>query len=174
MFRLPLAAVMAAFFVPTLYSPSLAAESLVDASDPDNLLSMMQVHGDAVIDRDGVGDPLIIGSYQGAIYTVSFYGCEAGQNCRDLIFNAAWQNPGMDMRAINRWNSNSRYGKAFFDDEGDPTIEMAVNLHLGVSRSNFADTIEWWFASMQQFSQQMGYQPSGSDAPATGPATPSM
>ncbi|WP_298442305.1 YbjN domain-containing protein [uncultured Ferrimonas sp.] len=137
-------------------SPALA-DTLVDASDPDNLMVLMQAHGDAVVERDAQGDPLIVGQYNGAIYTVSFYGCEQGRDCRDLIFNAAWQNNGVDIIELNDWNSRSRYGKAFFDELGDPTIEMAVNLNWGVSRDNFKDTIEWWFASMHHFSEQIGY-----------------
>lgn len=138
--------------------PCLAlADTLVDATDPANLTKIMQAHGDALLQQDPVGDPLIIGRYQGAIYTVRFYGCEQGLACRDLIFNAAWENAGVDLGFINHWNSRSRYGKAFFDEVGDPTIEMAVNLHLGVTRDNFKDTVEWWFASMHQFAQQMGY-----------------
>ncbi|QIZ75459.1 YbjN domain-containing protein [Ferrimonas lipolytica] len=133
------------------------ADTLIDASEPDTLVTLLQTHGEAVMDRDAVGDPLIIGQFQGAYYTISFYGCIRGHSCQDLMFNAAWENNGIELATINQWNSNNRYGKAFFDDVGDPTIEMAVNLNWGVSRDNFMDTVEWWFASMQKFSQEIGY-----------------
>lgn len=134
-----------------------AAADLVDASDPETLRDFMQVHGEASVEYDNVGDPVIIGRYNGAVYTVTFYGCNAGEECRDVIFHAAWQNNGVDIIALNDWNSRSRYGKAFFDEMGDPTIEMAVNLNWGVTQANFQDTIEWWFASMHHFSEEIGY-----------------
>ena len=37
-----------------------------------------------------------------------------------------------------------RFGKAYLDLDGHPTIEMNVNLSKGVSRENLDDTLDWW------------------------------
>lgn len=63
--------------------------------------------------------------------------------------------PGYDVsiRDMNEWNSSKRYGKAYLDDDGDPNIEMTVNLKYGVGRDNFDDTIDWWMLTMKEFEQ---------------------
>ena len=40
------------------------------------------------------------------------------------------------METINAWNRDTRFGKAFLDEDLDAVIEFDVNLEHGVSRDN--------------------------------------
>lgn len=41
---------------------------------------------------------------------------------------------GPSLKEINRWNAESRFSRAYLDDEEDPNVEIALNLGGGVTR----------------------------------------
>jgi hypothetical protein len=55
------------------------------------------------------------------------------------------------MSDINTWNRTKRFGKAFLDKDGDPALEMTVNLDYGVSRENLDDSFNWWSKAVKSF-----------------------
>jgi len=127
------------------------AESLVDATDPERIVQLMRGFGSSTLETDDYGDPLITGRVEGSKYGIYFYGCEENRSCKDIQFSAAWAGYDVSMHQINEWNKTKRYGKAYLDNDGDPAIEMSVNLTYGVSRDNFDDTIDWWTITMKEF-----------------------
>ncbi|MBY6186481.1 YbjN domain-containing protein [Marinobacter hydrocarbonoclasticus] len=142
---------VAALFAAT---PAFSA-SLVDATDPSEIVNLARGFGSASLDIDGEGDPMIIGRINGTKYAVYFYGCDDGRRCREIQFTAAWSGSNVSMSEINEWNETTRYGKAYLDSDGDPNIEMTVNLFKGVSRDNLEDTIDWWKVAMETFEENM-------------------
>ncbi|GAA4897017.1 YbjN domain-containing protein [Ferrimonas pelagia] len=137
--------------------PLRAAEPLLDASDPDRLVELLRAYGYAVVDADPQGDPMIVGRHRGTAYGVLFYSCEQGKNCREVLFSSSWQRGDSDIavETINLWNQQTRFGKAYLDEVGDPSVEMAVNLYRGVSSDNLKDTMDWWFTVMKDFESTM-------------------
>lgn len=135
-------------------APVLSAP-LVDATDPSEIVNLARGFGSANLDTDGEGDPMIIGRINGTKYAVYFYGCDDGRRCREIQFTAAWSGSDVTMSEINEWNVTTRYGKAYLDEDGDPNIEMTVNLYKGVTRENLEDTIDWWKLAMETFEENM-------------------
>lgn len=129
------------------------AESLVDATDPEKLAQLVRGFGSATLEKDDYGDPLITGRINGSKYGIYFYGCDDNRDCKDVQFAAAWAGYDVSMAQINEWNRTKRYGKAYLDSDGDPNVELIVNLKYGVSRDNFDDTIDWWMLTMKEFEQ---------------------
>lgn len=129
------------------------AQQLVDGSDPEQLENLIRGFGSAVLETDDVGDPMIVGRMEGTRFVVLFYGCDdAGSNCDSVQFRAAWSTSGeISLDAINAWNRDKRFGKAYIDDENDPVIEMDVNLDSGVTRRSFEDSIDWWQVVLADF-----------------------
>lgn len=134
---------------------SAAQGALVDATRPDEILNIARGHGSAVLETDSGGDPKITGRIEGTAYTLLFYSCTDGKDCRDIQFNAAWAAPGISLDAINTWNKTRRYGKAFLDDESDPVLQFSVNLDHGVSRENLDDTFMWWSRVLAAFKTEV-------------------
>ncbi|MBY6107138.1 YbjN domain-containing protein [Ferrimonas balearica] len=130
------------------------AQALVDGTEPEAILELARGYGSAELETDSEGDPMITGRINGTQYVVYFYGCEAGQSCREVQFVAAWAGTDMDMEGVNRWNEETRYGKAYIDHEGDPVLEFTVNLYKGVTRANLDDTIDWWKVAMTAFEER--------------------
>lgn len=135
----------------TLMSPSAFALEILDATTPHKLLPALQKFGTAEMSSDDTGDPLVKGSMEGINYLVFFYGCTNNSGCRNVTFMAGWNADGISQDTINEWNRTKRFGKAFIDEEGDPAIQMSVNLDFGVTAENFEDTVDWWRVVITDF-----------------------
>lgn len=127
------------------------AEQLVTATDPDHIAQLVRGFGSAVVEQDEYGDPLITGRIEGTKYGIYFYNCTDNADCKDIQFSTAWSDYDVSMAKINEWNRDMRFGKAYLDDDGDPNLDMVVNLRYGVSNDNFDDTIDWWRVIMNDF-----------------------
>jgi hypothetical protein len=131
---------------------ALAAQSLVDATDPAAIAEIARGYGAVEVTTDAVGDPMLRGRMEGVQYLVLFYGCEAGRNCTNIQFQAAWVNNGSTTEQdLEAWNRDNRFGKAHMDAEYDPIIQWDVNLFGGVSRANLDDTFDWWRVVLDKF-----------------------
>jgi hypothetical protein len=122
------------------------AEALLTAADPAPILAIARGWGWAELATDSAGDPMIRGRRAGQAYWVYFYDCTASRDCLNIQFRTIFPLPaGVSANAINRWNGETRFGKAYIDDEGDLVVKLDVNLWGGVSAANLDDTFDWWF-----------------------------
>lgn len=153
-----LAAHIAAVIACAAFAQPLAAEN-VDATEPDKLARIIRDLGyRAQLDRDGVGDPMIRSSVGGVEFGIYFFGCMDNADCRTLLFKAGYDlADGATPDVVESWNEDMLFGRAYLDDEGDPWIEMAVNLHGGVSRLNFEDTYDWWEIVLDDFERHIEF-----------------
>jgi hypothetical protein len=138
-----------------LAGPLASAETLIDGSDPEAIRAIATGYGSAELETDSDGDPQIVGRIDGTQYIVLFYGCTNGQNCNSIQFTAGWACVPVSLAQINAWNSGMRFGKAYLDEDGDPTVEMNVNLDFGVSRKNLDDTFDFWRLVLTQFQEEV-------------------
>lgn len=148
-----------------------SAQALIDGTDPDAIVEIAKGYGEAVLETDNTGDPMISGKMDRTNYVVFFYGCTDGADCSTIQFMSSYTNvDGMNSDLINAWNAEKRFGKAYLDSDGDPVIEMNVNLWAGVSPDNLNDTFDWWRVVMESFENHIDFVPA--DAPATAAETP--
>ncbi|MBK1707855.1 MULTISPECIES: YbjN domain-containing protein [Marichromatium] len=146
---------LTAGLVAALWCGGALARDLVSAADPEAVLTAAKGFGSAELQTDSVGDPRIRGRMFGVIYLVTFYGCDDGKDCKDILFYAGWEQPGLTLEDVNRWNRDKRFGKAYIDDEGDAVLEFAVNLNYGVTPRNLEDTFDWWGVVLREFREEM-------------------
>ncbi|WP_428547253.1 YbjN domain-containing protein [Profundibacter sp.] len=112
----------------------------VTATDAFVIMNELKGYGlEASMDKDEQGDPKIISHVSDSDFFVYFWGCEDNKNCTSVMFKAAYDlKVGISALKINEWNQENRFAKAYIDDEGDPIIEMDVNLaYDGVGEKNF-------------------------------------
>lgn len=130
-----------------------SAQTMIDATDPDQIVNLIRGFGSAVLETDAAGDPLIVGRMEGTRFLVLFFGCNgSGAQCRSIQFRAAWETDGAHSpAALNAWNRDKRFAKAYLDQVEDPILEMDVNLFEGVTTSNLEDTIDWWQIMLADF-----------------------
>lgn len=143
---------------------------LVDGTQPEEVLVIAKGFGLAELEKDDEGDPMITGRMQGIKYGVNFYGCVDNKACSTIQMTAFFDGEGVSVRNVNTWNTETRFGKAYIDEDGDAAIEMNVNLGYGVSRKNLEDTFDWWMLVLKEFTEFLenpsGYSPDKPPAPA--------
>lgn len=112
------------------------------------------------IGTDKVGDPMITSAANGTTFQIFFYNCTARKDCATITFNSGYAlQTDVSMIAINEWNKAKRFGRAYIDAEGDPIIQMDVDLDYGgLSRALFLDNVEFWTTNMAAFERHIGYR----------------
>jgi hypothetical protein len=121
-----------------------SATDILDGSDPAAILKLAEGYGSAMLDVDGVGDPMIEGRIGGQAYTVFFYGCEGGANCTSIQFTTYFAGVRPSADVVSTWNDENRFGTLYLDSDGDLAMDLDVNLFGGVTRRNLDDTFDWW------------------------------
>lgn len=153
--RLIIAAALAGFVA----TPALAQDELVDATNEYTLASILHGLGYPVeVETLDDGDPVIRSKLEGTEFSIFFYNCSSGMECKTVQFYAGYDlTDGMTVDQMNEWNRTKRFGKVYLDDESDPRLEMDVNLDFGVTRANFEDTIDWWFTIVRSFQEYIDW-----------------
>jgi len=137
-------------------APVLHAGELVSAEDPDAILSVAKGFGSAVMKKDSGGDPLIICRVDGTKFGIYFFGCDSnGKKCDDIKFGTAWSGIKVPWETINEWNRSKRYGTAYLDNDGDPNLDMPVNIDHGGTRENLEDTFQFWTQILRIFKKEV-------------------
>lgn len=140
----------------TLASSSFAGD-IISAKDVEAILELAKGYGSARLEKDSGGDPKIVGRVDGTKYGIYFYGCnDNGEDCDDIQFAAGWGGDiNVSMEQVNDWNKARRFGKAYLDNEGDPRLEMAVNIDYGVTQRNLDDSFNWWSKVLKRFKKDV-------------------
>lgn len=131
--------------------PAAAAAQVV--GDPEVIALLMTGRGLPVAaGTHPDGTPELHSEVDGVPFRVLFYGC-APRPCETLQFTTGFDlaRP-MTLARVNDWNRDRRFGKAFLDEEGDPFVEMDVNLYgEGIGRRTFEDTLDLWRQVLSDF-----------------------
>jgi len=114
---------------------------------------LREVGIDPEVREDPAGDPLLRGVHQGAPFLVLFYDCEPqGSGCRAIQFRGyVPRTEQVADDAMQRWNRTRRLGRAYFDGDGDPTIEWYVRLDGGVTPEHLRSQRDWFLKAYGAF-----------------------
>ena len=90
-------------------------------------------------------------------FSVFFYGCDANttRNCKSVQLYAGFSpKTKPTLEALNAYASENRWGRVYRDDEGDPVVEMDIDLEKGgMSEALFLDHLEYFDAVMDRFGE---------------------
>lgn len=137
---------------------SVQAQEVIDGSNVDEILNIARGYGSATLETQSNGDPKITGRIEGVGYQVYFMNCTDNKNCEDINFYAGFLDNKQTMDAINAWNRDKRFGKAYLDADLDAVIEWDVNLEYGVSRNNLDAAFSLWKLLLDQYTTYIGYK----------------
>lgn len=149
----------AAIALGALAATPAAAQSLVDGSKVDDIVTLARGYGSATLETQGNGNPRIAGNIKGVPYYVFFMNCDAGAACEDLNFYAGFVDIKPTMDALNAWNRDKRFGNAYLDFDLDAAIEYDVNLEYGVTRENLDAAFGLWSVLLEQYVEYVGFKP---------------
>lgn len=148
LFQLSLMVFLCSFCAHDAFAAKFASK-LVTIKDSKVILDVAKGYGSAVLEEDSVGDPMISGRMEGHKYQLLWEACD--DECSVVRFQAGWADADVTIKTVNAWNQESLFGKGYIDDEGDPVVELTINLDHGVSRKNLDDTFDWWREVLRSF-----------------------
>lgn len=108
-----------------------AEEQVLSTADPAVVLDIAKGYGSATLEKDSDGDPKIAGRIQGVRYTVFFYDCAKGENCRSVQLSTGYVDP-FTIEKANEWNAKYRWVKAYGKDGSN--FRMDFDFEGGVTR----------------------------------------
>jgi len=149
-----LAAVIGAWSIP-------AHGQMVKAQDPDSVVRALKSAGyEAEVGADKDGSPTVTSTASGSRFMIFFYNCTGGKSCATVQFFASYEvKPAVTLDKINQWNREQRFGRAYLDKDGDPVVEMDLDLDDGgVSTPLFKDNVEFWVSVLGRFETFIGYR----------------
>lgn len=142
-----------AILLPPKAAPAL---EIISAENPDEILNIAKGFGSAILVESSSGKPLIRGRINGIPYLVFFFGCDdRGDSCDDIGFYASWKKSTVSLSDINDWNYKNRFGTASLRENGNPVLDMQVNLQYGVTPENFEDVFVWWAVALRSFNEHL-------------------
>jgi hypothetical protein len=123
-------------------------------ADVPRIASALQGAGyKAEIEGDGAERYIATGT-GGTGFAIRFFGCNPlGGDCKSVMFSAWFEDEDPPtLEAMNQFAARMRWGRVYIDEEGDPTIEMDVDLEDGgMSEELFIDNVEYWDSSLSAF-----------------------
>lgn len=129
-------------------------QALLDGSSVDEILSVARNYGSATMETPTE----LVGRTGGINYWVYFLNCgDGGTGCEDVRFYTAFCNYKTSMEAINEWNRETRWGRAYLDSELDAALDYDLNLVHGVSRANLDSTWDVWSTVLGLFVEHIGF-----------------
>jgi len=141
-------------------SAAPGAAQMVQAREPATIVrALEEADYPAELAIDNVGDPIITSKHDGSTFKILFYNCTDHKNCGTIQFHSGYDlDETVSLEAINKWNSSQRFGRAYVDAQGDPIIQMDVDLDDGgMSKALFTDNLEYWTSVLDQFEEHIGY-----------------
>lgn len=137
---------------------SAQAQTILDGNSVDEILNIARGYGSATLETQSNGDPKITGKIEGVTYSVYFMNCsDDNKDCEDLNFYAGFLDNKQTLDAINAWNRDKRFGKAYLDSDLDAVVEFDFNLEHGVTRENVDAGFSLWSLILGQYTDYIGY-----------------
>lgn len=125
---------------------------IITGDSIDRVAQLAGRYGPAERQYDDPDAPWVRAEMDGVIYSITFLNCDNGRDCSSVQLRAWWDAPNdYSVAAMNRWNRDRRFSKAYLDAGGNPTVEFDINLAGGVTAVNFDDTLQWWQVVLEEF-----------------------
>ncbi|ALC12552.1 YbjN domain-containing protein [Sphingopyxis sp. 113P3] len=135
-----------------------AQAELVSAQNPAAIRAILESRGwpARLVLEDGK-DPYIESTRNNVQFLVIFMNCTDNRRCKTLQYYMGFSDAkNLDLERFNEWNKTKRFARAYKDDEGDPVLEMDVDLDFaGIPRENVGETLNTWASLMDSFREHI-------------------
>jgi hypothetical protein len=61
---------------------------------------------------------------------------------KSVQFYASFGDGNATLKKVNEWNKGKKYSKSYLDDDGDPVLELDLDLEGGVTRERIVDYLK--------------------------------
>lgn len=135
-------------------SATPAHAELVNAKNPATIKAIVESQGwPATLVSKSDADPYIESSRNGLKFLVIFMNCEDHKNCKTMQYYMGFSDAkDVSLDRFNEWNKTKRFARGYKDDEGDPVLEMDVDVDFaGIPRENLGETFNTWASLMDSY-----------------------
>lgn len=137
-----------------LISATPVHAELINATNPSTIKAIVESQGwpATIVSKPG-DDPYIESNRNGLKFLVLFMNCDEGKKCKTLQYYMGFSDAkDVSFDRLNKWNKDKRFARAYKDEEGDPVLEMDVDLDFaGIPRENVGETFNTWASLMDSF-----------------------
>jgi len=127
-------------------------------SGPELVTILQDAGYRAELDKDDQGDPTIRTSMSGVTAYIHFYDCKQDR-CGSLQLVAALDlKVGSTLDAVNKFNREYRYGRAYLDDEMDPFLAYDFEVLHAAHGDHIASQLDIWEQVLGDFLVAVGYR----------------
>jgi hypothetical protein len=138
-----------------LAAASPARAELLSPKAPETVRAAMEEHGwVARLKAKPEENPVIETNRDGIKALVIFMNCEDDHTgCRSVQFYMGFTDAkATTLERLNEWNQTKRFGRAYRDKDGDPVLEMDVDMDFdGIPKENFLEHLTTWSDLMGAF-----------------------
>jgi len=148
--------------IPVAAHAATRGATVIDAITARDLAAVMAEFGYEVELKDEEG-PMLVTRRGETKFTIRFYGCNKNPDvfrriCGDAQFRSNYNAPdAASLNMMNKWNNQFRFGKAYVNTDGQPTVEMMVNLDGGITKSYLRSLLKWWGLVLRDFEKYIGW-----------------
>ena len=148
---------LAALAMAVVATPAQAQTVL--ATDPITVVEALRSAGYPAQLGDERGNPKIDTAAGDTSFIVYFLDCTSGRDCRTIQFHSSYDTAAPPLETINRWNRDTRNARAYVLPDGNPALEMDVNLDApgGMSRRLFLSSLDRFVSLLPQFERLIGW-----------------
>jgi hypothetical protein len=140
--------------ITTTIAATPAHAELINATNPATIKAIVESQGwpATLVSKPGE-DPYLESNRGGLKFLVLFMNCDAGKKCKTLQYYMGFSDAkNVSLDRLNQWNKDKRFARAYLDDEGDPVLEMDVDVDFsGIPRENLGETFNTWASLMDSF-----------------------
>lgn len=150
----------------TAMDDDMAATSnadVVNEFDVDTVVHMLEDMGYSTRKTDGDEGPVLIldaGSTGATDLRLEFLCNDFSEKCYDLVATATYASKKpATLKAINAWNQEYRWTRAYLDDKNQAVLQMDMNAEGGIGKKNLQILLNTYFSITEDFATAMSAAP---------------
>lgn len=124
------------------------ADRIYSTINTEGLLEIMKEEGYAASSSE---NDIVIWKHDGYKSHVFI----SGRNGSNLQFHTSFGDCNATLKKINEWNRTKRYSRTYLDDDGDPHLELDLDLTGGVTLARIVDFLSTCRVSMDAWCDEV-------------------
>jgi hypothetical protein len=146
--RSPVTGLLLALMLALLPAAAVQAAQIYERIGPQEMIAILESEGysNASVDQDGDVELRMQGS---VVYFIM------AEDRESIQFYCGWEHDGVSLATINEWNRGKKYSRAYLDQQGNPVLELDLDLAGGVTRERITDFIDTAKISLIYFEREV-------------------
>jgi len=134
---------------------AVPAEGILQDFNLESVASMLEDMGYTITRTDGTDGPVLVlnpGTTGASDLRLEFLCNDFTEKCLDLVATATYATKKpMTLKAINAWNQEYRWSRAYLDDKNQAVLQMDMNAEGGLGKDNLQILLNTFISIAEDF-----------------------